>query len=387
MTTSRVVLNLLAFALLSTFAVGRAEYVLVNNNNSIANSVILYRLNNTNGRLKKMSVLKTGGLGVGAVGGDFSGAQEIASVDANCLFALNTGSSDVTAFSKDTTSYKRVGNYFDQNLITGAEGDSVALTPNGGFLYASYTRTGNLGAWKVHSDCSLTLITVSPSFSGVGPLQVTPNGKYLLARGLGGVIPFGIDKATGNLTELGAATFTDGACARQNACIPYGIQITNDSKLAVFASFAPDVRRQHMIPIALSAQLTAKGLVNPKVRNLAPENNLRLNIFPFLSAAAYKGNGPIYLGVTSGNGQYSPGVLTADFTEKPVKFAVTSSTVANPEVGNIAVTGSLMVVAQYPNQIGVFRIKKDGSLKLLSTTTIDEQGEGLFSLSIFPNTR
>jgi len=35
----------------------------------------------------------------------------------------------------------------------------------------------------------------------------------------------------------------------------------------------------------------------------------------------------------------------------------------------------------------VFRIQKNGSLKLLSTTIIDEQGEGLFSLSIFPNTR
>jgi len=35
----------------------------------------------------------------------------------------------------------------------------------------------------------------------------------------------------------------------------------------------------------------------------------------------------------------------------------------------------------------VFRIQKSGSLKLLSTTIIDEQGEGLFSLSIFPNTR
>lgn len=55
--------------------------------------------------------------------------------------------------------------------------------------------------------------------------------------------------------------------------------------------------------------------------------------------------------------------------------------------GNIAVTGNIMVVAQYPDQISVFRIQKDGSLKLLSTKTIDEQGEGLFSLSIFPNTR
>jgi len=59
----------------------------------------------------------------------------------------------------------------------------------------------------------------------------------------------------------------------------------------------------------------------------------------------------------------------------------------DPDVGNIAVTGNLVVVAQPPNQIGVFRIQKSGSLKLLSTTIIDEQGEGLFSLSIFPNTR
>jgi hypothetical protein len=43
--------------------------------------------------------------------------------------------------------------------------------------------------------------------------------------------------------------------------------------------------------------------------------------------------------------------------------------------GNIAVTGNLMVIAEYPNQIGVFRIQKDGSLKLLTTKSIDEQGE------------
>jgi hypothetical protein len=55
--------------------------------------------------------------------------------------------------------------------------------------------------------------------------------------------------------------------------------------------------------------------------------------------------------------------------------------------GNIAVTGNLMVIAEYPNQIAVFRINSDGSLTLLTTTTIDEQGEGLFSLSVFPNTR
>jgi hypothetical protein len=220
-----------------------------------------------------------------------------------------------------------------------------------------------------------------------GPLGVAPNSKYLLTRSGGVVVEFAIDQTTGGLTYLGTTAFRSGACARQSACLPYGIRISKDSKLAVFSSFAPDARREQMIPVMLTARITPEGLTNPTVRDLTIAKDLRLNDFPFLSAAGYEGNGPIYLGATTGGGQSAPGVLTADFTEKPVKFAVTNSTVANPQVGNIAVTGNVMVVAEPPGQIGVFRIQKNGSLKLLSTTTIDEPGEGLFSLSIFPNTR
>jgi|SRR5579863_7361901 len=360
------------------------KHVLVNNNNSLGNSVVWYDLNTKTGHLKKVSVLDTHGKGWGGEA-DLSGVQQAISADAGCIFALNLYSSDIAVFSK-ATGYKRVGNYFNQSLISGAEGDSLALSPNGKFLYASYTRTGNLGAWSVNPDCALSLVTRSSSLTGVGPLEVTPNGQYLVARGLAGVTEFAIDKLTGDLTQISTTSFTAGACARQFACLPYGATITKDSKLAIFSSFAPDIRRNHMVPLMLTAQITSNGLVNPKVRALTLEKDLRLNIFPFLNDAAYEGNGTIYLGITTG-GLYSPGVLTADFTERPVHFAVANSTVANPDVGNIAVTGDIMVIAEYPDQIGVFRIKKDGSLKLLSTTTIDEQGEGLFSLSIFPNTR
>jgi len=46
-----------------------------------------------------------------------------------------------------------------------------------------------------------------------------------------------------------------------------------------------------------------------------------------------------------------------------------------------------MVVAEYPNQIGVFSVNPDGSLTELSTTTIKTEDPGMFSLSLFPNTR
>jgi hypothetical protein len=366
-------------------AVAGTQYVLVNNNNSIANSVFMYRLDKKSGRLHRALVLHTGGKGWGQES-DLSGVEQAISADASCIFGLNIMTSDIAAFSK-ATGYQRVGTYFDQNLISNVYGDSIALSPDGRFLFASYTATGNIGAWRVNSDCSLTSVNRSGAETGVGPLQVTPDGKFLLARAGGGVFDYSIDPVTGSITQVSIANFRTGACARESACTPYGIQITRDGKLAVFQSYAPDARRLNIVPLILTARITSQGLTNPTVRNLPIQDDLRAGDFPFLSAGAYEGSGTVYLGVFSNAGQSNPGVLTADFTEKPVHFAVTNSTVVQPQVGNIAVTGNVMVIAQYPNQIGVFRIQKNGSLKLLSTTTIDEQGEGLFSLSIFPNTR
>ena len=365
-------------------AAASSEYVIANNNNSVANSATIYKVNSRTGRLAKVSTLHTGGQGLG-VELDLSGVEQAVSRDMRCLFVLDTKSSDIAAFSK-ATGYKRVGSYFDSNLISGVSGDSLALSPSGKFLYASYTYTDRLAVWGVNADCTLGLTAITPGVTVTGPLAVTPNGAHLLSRSGGYAVEFAIDPVTGNLTYIGAGIFETGACARQQACIPYGIAITGDSRVAIFASYAPDVRREHMIPVMLTAAITSKGLANPKVRSLTLEKDLRFNIFPFLSSAAYEGSGTVYLGVTTGGGS-TPGILTADFTEKPVHFAVTNSTVVQPQVGNIAVTGNIMVIAEYPNQIGVFRIQKSGSLKLLSTTTIDEQGEGLFSLSIFPNTR
>lgn len=138
------------------------------------------------------------------------------------------------------------------------------------------------------------------------------------------------------------------------------------------------------IPVALTARITSNGLVNPHTWNLKNSADLSDSSFTLFSAAAYAGSGDLYFGIQAAQGQ-PPGVLTASFTQNPLSIKLKKAVAVDPEKleGNIAVTGNLMVIAQYPSQISVFRIQKNGSLKLLSTTTIDEQGEGLFSLSIF----
>jgi 6-phosphogluconolactonase (cycloisomerase 2 family) len=361
------------------------EYVIANNGNYISNNAILYRLNTKTGKLAKTAVLRTGGEGV--IAKAYVGQVEQAvSAGAGCIFVLDDGSSDIAAFSK-ATSYHRVGKYFDANLIAGTYGGSLALAPGDKFLYAGYAESSNIGVWRVKSDCTLALMGSYIDAAGPGPIGVTPNGKYLVASSAGvGAGLFEIDQNDGSLTAIGIISFNGGVCARVGSCTPLGLDITKDSALVVFASSSVDVTHQHAIPVALTARITSKGLTNPHSWPLTNSANLAEASFPFFDGAGYAGSGNLYFGVENGGG-YSPGVLTTTFTERPLKLTVAAATVVDPEVADIAVTGNLMVIAQPFNQIAVFRIKKNGSLKLLSTTTIDDQGEGLFSLSIFPNTR
>jgi len=372
---------------LCTSALAATEYVIVNNNNYVSNTAILYKLDTTTGALTKTAVLQDGGQGLQTGNVYYYQIEQAVTQDAGCVFVFDAGSSDIAAFSKGTE-YHRAGKYFNSKLLANDVGGTLALTPNGEFLYATYSETENMGAWKVSSDCTLTFVAVIDGDS-YGQIRVTPNGKYLVAMGLGGdSAEFAIDKGTGNLTYLGPISFTTGACANLGVCVPYGLDITKDSKLVVFASRAVNITQQYAFPVALTARITSTGLVSPRVWPLRNSAGLVANFFTLFSAAGYAGGGDLYF-ATQGQSGVEPGVLTTSFTERPMSFKVKNTTMVSSQAleGNIAVTGNVMVIAEYPDQIGVFRIQKDGSLKLLSTTTIDEQGEGLFSLSIFPNTR
>jgi len=382
-----VVVTVIAFCWPSLAA---TEYVVVNNNNPIANSVTLYRLNQKTGKLTQTAKLDTGGTAFNAFPTNFFQVQEAVGPDAACIFALDTGSSDIAAFSK-TLGYKRVGRYFNQNLITGESGGSISLTPNGKFLYALYYETSNIGLWSVSQDCTLSLAAVYSENAAAGPIRVTHNGKYLILSGtVDAALLYSINQADGTLTSLGLVAFRGGPCSRETpGCATFGVDITRDSKYIIIASGAPNVTREYGIPVALTARITPSGFVNPRTWVLTRARNWDTNMFPFLSSAAYSGSGDMYFGSWHGDGTMNPGVLTVTFTEAPMGFRLKKASfiIHGPlgYDGAIAVTGSLMIIAQYSDQICVFRIQKNGSLKLLSTT-IDEQG-ALFSLSVFPNTR
>jgi len=367
----------------SILASASSAFVVVNNNNLAANSLGIYALDTSSGKLTLVSTLETGGLGLGEPSNENpANLEQAISPSANCIFALDSLSSDIASFSAET-GYSNVGNYSDPSLGADYNGGSLALTPNGKYLYASYSTTTNIGAWAVNSDCSLTLVATYPSAVSVGPLKVSPNGNALVVplsiQPYGGAEMYSVSTTDGTLTDLGFLSFNNPHCV--DVCNTFGLDFTKDSKFVVIASNVFSFN-QFSNPIAIVARVTPAGLANPRSFSLENTAGVTGNQVPFFGAAGYAGSGSVYFGMRVG-------VVTANFTEAPLGIAETNATHILAPVwnGSVTVTGSTMVLAEYPNIIATLRINSDGSLTQLSTTQINTTGTGAFSLSLFPSTR
>jgi hypothetical protein len=364
------------------YTFGAIQYVVANDNNLNNNHVTVYRLDTSTGTLAQVASLATRGAGLGGIfqNNNYANIEQAVSADANCIFALDAATSDIAAFSK-ATGYSLVGNYSNAELDSSYDGGTLALTPNGKFLYGSYSGSGNVGAWTVNSDCSLTFIAAYPAadFGEVGVIKTTPSGTALIVVSpvlYSGADLLAIDSAFGTLTDLGFLQF-----CQPDVCLLGGVDITKDSKLAVFSADYENPEND-VVPIALTVPITPHGLGSPRYWSLGNSAGVLYNHTPILSAAAYAGNGNLYFGMDNG-------VVTTTFTEKPQSVTMPIATMVAPTTSNgvVAVTGSVMVVAEYPNQIGVFSINADGSVTELSTTTIQSANPGLFSISVFPDNR
>ncbi len=356
------------------------EYVVANNDSLYNNALTVYSLDFEGGTLSEVAVLETGGTGLGNGFSRFyfSNIEQAIGPDAACIFALDSGSSlgsDISAFSK-ASGYARVGSYSSPYLNASYQGGSLTLTPNGKYLYASYSDTANLGEWSVNPDCSLTPRNIyNRPFAG-GFLKVIPNGSGMIVTfGRSELVLYSINRETGNLTSVGPITFCQAGECRFGA-----VDITEDSQFVIIAGTYNGGNGPE--PTAFSARITNQGFEQPQQWNLLNSAHVVGNNVPFLSAAAYAGSGNLYFGISNG-------VVTTNFTENPFKIAVSNATEILPTESDaaIAVTGNMLIMAEYPNQIGVFAINQDGSLSELSTTVLNGQDTGITSLSIFPATR
>jgi len=363
-----------------------ATYVIVNNDNPAGNSVSVYVLD-SGGVLHPYKVLSTGGTGGGM--SDYGWTGQAVGQNASCGFVADTGSNDIASFS-EARGFAKVGNYSNSALVFNGFGSTIALTQSGKFLYAAYSGSGNIGAWAVNKDCSLTFIAAYTPSMGIDIdyfLRTTPNSQSLVVVGeyLARAELFSINQTTGTLTDVGFVDFPSSTNGCNGyGCAPAGIDITSDGKFAILANAVQESS-------ALSVEITSSGLTNPQVWPLAV-SDLSWAEVPFLSAAAYKGNGNVYFSM-AGQGYTSPGVITATLQESNggITIVFRAETVIQntpiARVGGIAASGDLMVVVEPLTGMQVFQILESGQLEPDNGIFNDPQAYALTNLALFPNTR
>src|SRR5207302_4165618 len=100
------------------------------------------------------------------------------------LYVSNNFSHDISGFSINpaTGASKPIpGSPFPTGGSGGLSGISLAVTPNGKFLYAGNGGSNNISEFSVAGDGVLTRLPRSPFFVGGHPdgIKVSPNGKWL----------------------------------------------------------------------------------------------------------------------------------------------------------------------------------------------------------------
>src|SRR6266513_4119131 len=169
------------FALLAASVHAQSTFVYTNNNES-PNTVTAFSLG-PGGTLTMVpgSPFLTGGEGSGL----FSASNTATvTIRKKFLYVANTGSNNISGFSINTTT-GALTPVPDSPFATKGDGSffgiSLAVTPNGKFVYAGNAGSGNISAFSVGSNGALTAITGSPFFVGDAPdgIKVSPNGKFL----------------------------------------------------------------------------------------------------------------------------------------------------------------------------------------------------------------
>ncbi|MDD5543983.1 MAG: beta-propeller fold lactonase family protein [Acidobacteriia bacterium] len=179
----RIVVTLAGVVFLTTILSAQANFIYVNNDREGPNSVSAFSVQ-SNGSLLPLpgSPFATGGTGQGS--GFFATNLIVISSNGNFLFASNGGNNTVSAFavSPGTGQLTTVpGSPFTAGEGSGA-GLSLAVSPNGQFLFAGDDGSAYVAVFTIAGNGVLSQISGSPfetDASDIDGMAVSPNGKLL----------------------------------------------------------------------------------------------------------------------------------------------------------------------------------------------------------------
>jgi hypothetical protein len=207
---------LTVFCALRVMAQGTFVYT---NNDRTPNSISAFSAA-ANGSLTSIagSPFATGGDGAG--GGSFGSNRITTAVVRNFLYAGNSGSNNVSAFSIDPVTgvlTSVMGSPFATGGVDDGNGMSLTTTPDDKFLIVANGSSMTISVFSVGASGALTPVTGSPFTSGAaGPLvaaKVTSDGQFLAVTSSPGSIAMFNISATGALTPVPGSPTADAGAA------------------------------------------------------------------------------------------------------------------------------------------------------------------------------
>jgi WD40 repeat protein len=363
---------LMAFCTLRLMAQGTFVYT---NNDRTPNTISAFSAD-TNGVLSPVagSPFTTGGNGAG--GGGFSANRITAAIVKNFLYAGNSGSNNVSAFSIDPATGVLTsvpGSPFATGGVAGVTaGMSLTTTPDDKFLIVANGESKTISVFSVAANGALSLVVGSPFASGatgsLASAKVTSDGKFLAVSSVAdGVFMFNIS-ATGALSAIpGSPTPDTGAAGIDINCANTQLFVAlngaANSRVDVF-----DISLTGTLSRIMGSPFNGPGM-NSNVAVLSPDDSK-------LFVSAQDSNTVTVFSV-------SPGGALSVVAGSP--FAVPGSVFPSGMATNRA--GTLLYTADFNNLINGFSIGATGALTTVAGSPFSNGfpgATGLLSLAVFP---
>jgi len=362
---------LMAFCTLPSMAQGTFVYT---NNDRTPNTISAFSAA-ANGALSPIpgSPFTTGGNGAG--GGIFASNRITTAVVKNFLYAGNSGSNNVSAFSIDPVTGVLTsvpGSPFATGGVADGSGMSLTGTPDDKFLIVANGASMNITVFSVAVNGALSPVAGSPFASGaagaLASAKVTSDGKFLAVTSVPGSISMFNISATGALTPVpGPPTPDTGAAGIDCNCASTQLYVAlnsvANSRVDVF-----DIGLNGSLSRITGSPFNGPG-ENSNVAVLSPDDSK-------LFVSAQVSNSVTVFNVASG-GALSV-VAGSPF---PVPGAVFPSGMATNQAG------TLLYTAASNNLINGFGIGATGALTSVPGSPFSNgfSGDsGLLSLAVFP---
>jgi len=367
------------FLLMVTCAIGamaQGTFVYTNDDRS-PNSVSAFSVA-ANGALTPVpgSPFLTGGSGLGF--GLFASNRITTAIVKDFLYAANSGSNNVSAFSINPATGVLTavpGSPFPTGGSAAGLGMSLTTTPNDQFLIAANAGSVNITVYSIAANGALTAVAGSPFDAGPGGspagIKVTPDGKFLaVARVANNSVSMYSISSAGGLTPVpgapflaggtGTATGIDCNCSSNNLFVGeanFGSTIVSVQSIAANGALSPIPGSPFIGPGSNSNVV----VLSPDDSKLFVSNQESSSVTAFNVAASGA------LTLVPGSPFPAPGSF------RPSGMATDQS-------------GKFLYVAAFNNEISGFSVAANGALSPIpgSPFIVFPDSFGLLSLAVFP---